>query len=98
MLKYLKANLSEQDPAIKLTHQPTWQDAEGNTIGLGWMIDTDYKGTRIIYHDGHTGIGFNTLCLLYPGKDLGYIIIVNDNISQERLSDLQKNIQQYLDR
>ena len=97
MLKYLEANLSEQDPAIKLTHQPTWKDPEGTTIGLGWMIDTDYKGTRIIYHDGHTGIGFNTLCLFYPGKDLGYIIIVNDNISQQRLTDLQKNIQQHLD-
>ncbi|MBB6108477.1 CubicO group peptidase, beta-lactamase class C family [Mucilaginibacter lappiensis] len=97
MLKYIKANLAEQDPAIKLIHQPTWKDAEGTTIGLGWMIDTDYKGTRIIYHDGHTGIGFNTLCLFYPGKDLGYIIIVNDNISQQRLFDLQKNVQQHLD-
>jgi CubicO group peptidase (beta-lactamase class C family) len=97
MLKYIKANLAERDPAIKLTHQPTWKDPEGGTIGLGWMIDTDDKGARVIHHEGHTGIGFNTLCLFYPGKGLGYIIIVNDNISQERLSDLQKSIQQHLD-
>lgn len=98
MLKYLRANLLESDPAIKLTHQPTWKNADGTGLGLGWMIDTDYKGTKITYHAGHTGIGFNTLCLFYPGKDLGYIIIVNDNISQQRLFDLQKNIQIVFDK
>ncbi|WP_183562304.1 serine hydrolase domain-containing protein [Mucilaginibacter sp. SP1R1] len=98
MLKYLKANLSERDPAIKLTHQVTWKNPDGTGVGLGWMMDTDYKGVKIIHHDGHTGIGFNTLCLFYPGRDLGYIIIVNDNINQSRLYELQKNIQQELDR
>lgn len=98
MLKYLKANLEEQDPAIKLTHQPTWKNADDTGVCLGWMMDTDYKGTKIIYHDGHTGIGFNTMCLFYPGKNLGYIIIVNDNISQQRVTDLQMHIQQALDK
>ncbi|GAB2693361.1 hypothetical protein GCM10027037_16020 [Mucilaginibacter koreensis] len=98
MLLYLKANLAETDPAIKLTHQPTFSKPDGTRIGLGWMMDTDYKGTPIIYHAGHTGIGFNTLCLFYPDKNLGYIIIVNDNISQQRLSDLQEHIQRELDK
>lgn len=98
MLKFIKANLSEQDAAVKLTHQPTWKNADSTGVGLGWMIDVDYKGTKIIYHDGHTGIGFNTSCLFYPGRELGYIIIVNDNISQQRITELQKNIQQELDK
>jgi hypothetical protein len=62
------------------------------------MMDVDYKGAPIIYHDGHTGIGFNTMCLFYPGKNLGYIVIVNDNIDQQRLTDLQTNIQKVLDK
>jgi CubicO group peptidase (beta-lactamase class C family) len=98
MLKYIKANLAEQDPALKLMHQPTFTHPDSTAIGLGWMIDADYKNTKIIYHDGHTGIGFNTLCMFYPGKELGYIIIVNDNISQQRLTDLQTNIQRELDK
>jgi CubicO group peptidase (beta-lactamase class C family) len=98
MLKYIKANLAEQDPAIKLSHQLTWKNPDNTGVGLGWMMDVDYKGTPIIYHDGHTGIGFNTMCLFYPGKNLGYIVIVNDNIDQQRLTDSQTNIQKVLDK
>jgi CubicO group peptidase (beta-lactamase class C family) len=98
MLKYIKVNLAEQDPAIKLSHQLTWKNPDNTGVGLGWMMDVDYKGAPIIYHDGHTGIGFNTMCLFYPGKNLGYIVIVNDNIDQQRLTDLQTNIQKVLDK
>lgn len=98
MLKYLKANLAEQDPALKLSHQVTWKNPDNTGVGLGWMMDVDYRGVPIIYHDGHTGIGFNTMCVFYPGKNLGYIIIVNDNIDQQRVADLQANIQRVLDK
>jgi hypothetical protein len=98
MLKYIKVNLAEQDPAIILSHQLTWKNPDNTGVGLGWMMDVDYKGAPIIYHDGHTGIGFNTMCLFYPGKNLGYIVIVNDNIDQQRLTDLQTNIQKVLDK
>ncbi len=91
MLKYLEANLSEKDKAVKLTHQLTWGKPDAFGIGLGWMMDTE-NGTRYIYHDGNTKLGFNTLCLFYPVKKLGYIIIVNDNISQQRVGDVENDI------
>ena len=98
MLKYLQANLSEKDPAIKLTHQLTWGKKDGFAIGLGWMIDSDSNGERYIYHDGSTRLGFNSLFIFYPEKNLGFIIIVNDNIGLNKLGDLENGIRKELEK
>ena len=98
MLKYIKANLSEKDKAIKLTHQLTWGKKDGFALGLGWMLDSDSNGERYIYHDGNTKIGFNTLCTLYPGDDVGLIIIVNDTISQDKVGKLENSIKRELNK
>ena len=95
MLKYIRANLAEKDPAIKLTHQVTYDDGKGNVLGLNWMMGKDDDdGTPNTYHLGQTGTGFTTLCVFYPSKQKGYIIFVNDTISQGRLFDLLHRIQQ----
>ena len=98
MLKYIKANLSEKDKAIRLTHQLTYGKKEGFALGLGWMMDNTGNGERYFYHDGNTKIGYNTLCTLYPGEELGFIIIVNDTISQEKVGELENNIKKNLDK
>ncbi len=98
MLKYIKANLSTKDKAIRLTHQLTYGMEKGFGMGLGWMIDNNSNGERYIYHDGNTKIGYNTLCTLYPNEDLGFIIIVNDTVSQDKVGELENNIKQALDR
>lgn len=95
MLIYIQANLSEKDKAIKLTHQLTYGKKNGFGIGLGWMMDNDAK-ERYIYHDGNTKIGYNTLCTLYPDKDLGFIIIVNDTVSQNKVGELENNVKSAL--
>lgn len=97
MLKYIAANLSEEDKAIKLTHQLTWGRQDGFGLGLEWMMDDDSKGKRYIYHDGNTKIGYNTLCILYPGDHLGFIIIVNDTIGQDKIRELENHIKNELD-
>jgi len=93
MLKYIQANLAEKEPAIKLTHQQTFSDGN-NVVGLNWMLGKDDDGTPNIYHLGQTGAGFNTLCIFYPAQQKGYIIFVNDTISQGRLFDVLHRIQQ----
>jgi Beta-lactamase. len=98
MLKYIEANITEKDKAVKLTHQYTWGDKKGFALGLNWMINTDKYGERFIFHDGHTSIGFNTLCIFYPKQKTGFIIIVNDIIDQNKLSDLEKSIKADIDR
>lgn len=97
MLIYLQANINEKDDAIKLTHRITWRNENGFAIGLGWMMDTS-DGEKYIFHDGHTGIGFNTHCIFYPKQKMGFIIIVNDNISQDNVSRMGDVIKAALDK
>jgi len=66
-------------------------------LGLGWMMDTN-NNERYVFHDGHTGTGFNTHCIFYPKKKIGFIIIVNDNISQEKVSDIADAIKTAIDK
>ncbi|WP_166926366.1 serine hydrolase domain-containing protein [Flavobacterium poyangense] len=96
MLTFLNANLSRTDKAINLTHKITYKKDNGLALGLGWMIANDNKGERYIYHDGNTKIGYNTLCIFYPKSMLGFIIIANDTVSQERVAQIENTIKTML--
>jgi len=92
MMKYLRAQIDESDPAIKLTHQLTWgNNPKDFAIGLNWMFDLE-DGVKDYYHAGHTGIGFNTLCEFYPAEGVGLMIVVNENVSQDKVSQLENDI------
>jgi len=92
MMKYLQAQLTEDDPAIKLSHQLVWgSNPKDFAIGLNWMYDLE-DGVKDYYHSGHTGIGFNTLCEFYPTEQFGFMIVVNDNISQDKVSRLENEL------
>ena len=92
MLKYIQANLAEQDQALKLSHQTTWARSDGFSLGLGWMLESNNKEGHRIYHSGNTKIGYNTLCSMYPSQQVGVIIFVNETISQDRLNELERAI------
>jgi CubicO group peptidase (beta-lactamase class C family) len=98
MVKYVQANLSEKDKAILLTHQLTYGKKNGFGLGLGWMMDNNSNGVRYFYHDGNTKIGYNTLCTFYPTEHLGFIIIVNDTVSQDKVGEVENNIKKALDK
>lgn len=92
MLKYIQAGVEEKDPAIKLTHKTTWKDADGSNIGLGWMLGTDERGEQYIIHTGHEGTGYNALCVLYPKRRTGIIILVNESTGQDRVAELKETL------
>jgi len=95
MLKYVVANVSERDPAIKLSHQQTYARPDGTGVGLSWMFG-ESNGKRFFYHTGKTGIGFSTICSIYPEQNLGIMILVNDTINQDLVSDLRDAIKDAL--
>lgn len=95
LVKYLRANLSEREPAVRLAHQRTWGTTPAFGLGLGWMLDSDAEGNSRIYHNGKT-IGYNTRLVLYPGQDLGIVLLVNENISQDRLTEMEEFLTQQL--
>jgi CubicO group peptidase (beta-lactamase class C family) len=96
MLKYIEANLSEKNQAIKLTHQKTWMERDDFSMGLGWMIGGKDKGDQYIYHDGNTRVGYNSICIFYPKDNLGIIIMANETNSLEKIGDLANEIKMKL--
>jgi CubicO group peptidase (beta-lactamase class C family) len=96
MLKYIAANLDEKDPAIKLTHQVTFDDGNGTVLGLNWMMGKDDDRTTYISHGGQTSAGYTSLCVFYPHEQTGYVLFVNELISQSRLFDLVHYIRQQM--
>lgn len=97
MLKYIRANVAETAPAIKLSHKVTFNDEPGSGIGLNWMMGKDNNGVPRIYHSGQTGFGFTSLCTLYPQKQMGFVILVNEMIGQGKLFDLEQEIRNNLE-
>ena len=95
LLRYAQANLAERDPAVRLAHQPTTTLPTGYAVGLAWHLDTDPAGSRRIYHSGHSP-GFNTWLALYPEQDVAVVLMVNDNSSQDRLTELGQQLKQAL--
>jgi CubicO group peptidase (beta-lactamase class C family) len=95
LLKYVRANLSEREPAVRLAHQPTTALPPKYKVGLAWRLDTDPEGNRRIFHSGHSP-GYNTHVVLYPGQDLGMVLLVNEVISQDRLIELAQLLKQAL--
>ncbi|WP_170172659.1 serine hydrolase domain-containing protein [Hymenobacter rigui] len=95
LMKYLRANLAEREPAVRLAHQRTRGTAPEFGLGLGWMLNSDADGNRRIYHDGSSP-GYNTRFVLYPEQDLGIVILVNENISQARLTEMEEFLKQEL--
>ncbi len=78
MLHYLKAQLGEREPAIKLTHQPT-----RNNMGLGWGVRKS-GAYRDVQHNGST-LGFAANLTAFPELNSGCVIMVNTNASIGKL-------------
>jgi CubicO group peptidase (beta-lactamase class C family) len=95
LLRYAAANLAERDPAVRLAHQPTTTLPEGYAVGLVWRLATDASGQRSIYHSGRFP-GYHTWLACYPGQDVAVVVLVNDNISQERVTELGEQLRQAL--
>lgn len=91
LLRYAQANLREQLPAVRLAHQLTFSPAPASGMGLAWMLDTNARGERRLYHNGKS-IGYNTRLVLYPGQQRAFVLLVNENISQDRLTELEEQL------
>ncbi|MBO9632979.1 MAG: beta-lactamase family protein [Chitinophagaceae bacterium] len=92
MLKYAAANLSKKNAAINLSHAITFTKPDGMSMGLGWMLDKEENGLHYIMHTGRDGIGYTSLCYLYPDDQMAIVILVNDSSGQDRVADLKNEL------
>lgn len=75
MIKFVKANLEESTPAIKLSHYSTINDGRNN-IAMAWHLFTTKKGNEMIWHNGMTG-GFSSFCGFIKSKKAGVVVLSN---------------------
>lgn len=93
MLKYVKAQLEEKEPAIKLTHVLTYtKPGEDMGLGLAWRLETTCDGESYIDHSGRAGSGHMAICTIYPKEQMGIVILVNETIGQGRVSALERMV------
>ena len=96
MAKYLRWQLDEANPAIRLAHQPllgTIEDGEG----LIWNLAVD-RGTRILWHGGGT-FGMSSQTVLYPAAHEGFVLLANDTCqgTEDALKNIAIEVHQALD-
>jgi serine-type D-Ala-D-Ala carboxypeptidase/endopeptidase len=93
LLKYAEFHLDESDPAVALSHQPTWGQIEYYAIGLNWQMEQKRDSPRRIWQSGGTG-GFSSLLVIYPEAKIGIVILANesDEETQGQLGQLAAKI------
>jgi D-alanyl-D-alanine-carboxypeptidase/D-alanyl-D-alanine-endopeptidase len=96
MLKYARWEMSEEDPAVRLSHQPTFTSGS-YSAGLNWQIVRS-KNDRLIWQEGNID-GFNSLCIVEPERKLGLVVMANeeDRSSAHHLSVMTNQILRELD-
>jgi CubicO group peptidase (beta-lactamase class C family) len=77
MMRFMKANIEEKNPAFKLAHQSTFNDNKNN-VGLAWMITTTKKGNELIWHNGRTA-GFSSFCGFIKSKNVAVVVLGNSS-------------------
>jgi serine-type D-Ala-D-Ala carboxypeptidase/endopeptidase len=82
MLKYVRWQIEETDPAVKLSHQRVWTAAgpvfgsQGTFgIGLNWQI-AELSGRHVIFQDGMIE-GYSALVVVEPESKLGIVLMTN---------------------
>jgi D-alanyl-D-alanine-carboxypeptidase/D-alanyl-D-alanine-endopeptidase len=95
LLRYAAANLAGRDPAVRLAHQPTTTLPKGYAVGLAWRLDTTADGQARIFHSGRFP-GYHTWVALYPSQDAAVVVLVNDTISQDQVTELGEQLWQAL--
>lgn len=97
MLAYLQWHVSETSDVAKLTHQPTWRNANRYSTGLNWQI-VQSDDNRVIWQDGNIP-GFSCLCASYPELNMGIVILSNecDRQTASRITTLTNQIANTLD-
>ncbi len=86
MLKYLDAQIKEENAAVKLTHQPT-----ANSTGLGWGVRTLNNIRDLQHNGGAPGSGSNIT--FYPELKAGCVILINNDSDTNIMNNLVLAVQ-----
>jgi CubicO group peptidase (beta-lactamase class C family) len=75
MVRFVLAQF-EEDPALALARQKTFEMRENLHMGLGWHIITTESGNVLYFHNGGTG-GYRSAVAINLDKKTGVVILTN---------------------
>ncbi|QNR86002.1 beta-lactamase family protein [Pedobacter riviphilus] len=76
MLKYLKYQNVENNPALKLSHRIITGDIDNVAHAFQWEIGKTWNWDQYLRVDGGTN-GFRSFCLIYPLSQIEIVILSN---------------------
>lgn len=76
LLKYAAWETAEEDPAVKLSHDPRLNPAPDYSIGLNWQIIRRGESIRI-WEDGSVP-GFLSFCIAFPKLHMAIVVLSNE--------------------
>ncbi|OGX90948.1 serine hydrolase domain-containing protein [Hymenobacter coccineus] len=78
MVRYLRHQLAEQDPAVVLAHRPAWGSLNVEAIGFNWNLEKTVDSQRKLQQSGGT-FGHASYCELYPDRQFGVVLLANES-------------------
>jgi serine-type D-Ala-D-Ala carboxypeptidase/endopeptidase len=97
LLKYARWQLAEEDPAVKVSHEPRFILSINFSVGLNWQML--HSGSyRRIWQEGNLP-GFVSMCMTFPELNMAVIFLANedDPASSHALSVMAEEIAKSLD-
>lgn len=96
LLKYAQWQMDETDPAVKISHQPTFS-YNNYSVGLNWQM-VNAGGYRRIWQEGDRP-GFASICMVIPDLKIGIVVLANeeDQNSSHALTLMANRIVKELD-
>jgi len=61
------------------------------SYGLGWFIEPDDHGYRVLSHEG-AGLGATTTLEIFPAEDLAIVVLINQGIVEDTLVDIVQHL------
>lgn len=80
LLNYIKWQLDEDNPIVKLTHQELFYDVENIWIGYYWEVIKNESSTHIEHHGGL--YGSQNWLIVHPEENFGISIITNSSFPE----------------
>src|ERR1700722_3616 len=97
LLKYADWEIAEEDPAVKLLHEPRFILTSNFAVGLNWQMI--HSGSyRRIWQEGNLP-GFVSMCMTFPELHMAVVFLANedDPVSSHALSVMVEEIAKSLD-
>jgi len=77
LLKYARWEMTEQDPVVRVSHQPRFILTDTFSVGLNWQMLKSGPYRRI-WQEGNLP-GFMSMCLTLPEVHIAIIAVANED-------------------